>query len=151
MRRNNYESGIIINATLDDTQIEAIVAKFQELIATNGGDLKNTDLWGRKRLAYMIQKQKVGYYVFFRFEAPSEFILKLERMYKLEENILRFMTLKLDKYALAELEKQTASQAAKVETVSETPVTTEIPVSTELPVSAETIAPEEADVKENEN
>jgi len=151
LRRNNYESGIIINATLDDTQIEAIVAKFKELIAANGGDLKNTDLWGRKRLAYMIQKQKVGYYVFFRFEAPSEFILKLERMYKLEENILRFMTLKLDKYALAELEKQTASQAVKVETVPEIPVTTELSVSTELPVSAETIAPEEADVKENEN
>jgi len=113
LRRNNYESGVIINATLDDTQIDTIVAKFKELIASNGGDLKNTDLWGRKRLAYIIQKQKVGYYVFFRFEAPSEFILKLERMYKLDENILRFLTLKLDKYALGELEKQTANQALK--------------------------------------
>lgn len=125
MRRNNYESGIIINATLDDTQIDAIVAKFKELIANNGGDLKNTDLWGRKRLAYMIQKHKVGYYVFFRFEAPSEFIIKLERMYKLEENILRFLTLKLDKYALAELEKQSANQAVKTEAVPETPVIAE--------------------------
>ena len=125
MRRNNYESGIIINATLDDTQIDAIVAKFKELIAGNGGDLKNTDLWGRKRLAYMIQKHKVGYYVFFRFEAPSEFIIKLERMYKLEENILRFLTLKLDKYALAELEKQSANQAVKAEAVPEIPVIAE--------------------------
>jgi len=125
LRRNNYESGIIINATLDDTQIDAIVAKFKELIANNGGDLKNTDLWGRKRLAYMIQKHKVGYYVFFRFEAPSEFIIKLERMYKLEENILRFLTLKLDKYALAELEKQSANQAVKTEAVPETPVIAE--------------------------
>ena len=125
MRRNNYESGIIINATLDDTQIDAIVAKFKELIANNGGDLKNTDLWGRKRLAYMIQKHKVGYYVFFRFEAPSEFIIKLERMYKLEENILRFLTLKLDKYALAELEKQSANQAVKVEAIPEIPVIAE--------------------------
>lgn len=125
MRRNNYESGIIINATLDDTQIDAIVAKFKELIANNGGDLKNTDVWGRKRLAYMIQKHKVGYYVFFRFEAPSEFIIKLERMYKLEENILRFLTLKLDKYALAELEKQSANQALKTEAILETPVIVE--------------------------
>ncbi len=125
MRRNNYESGIIINATLDDTQIDAIVAKFKELIANNGGDLKNTDVWGRKRLAYMIQKHKVGYYVFFRFEAPSEFIIKLERMYKLEENILRFLTLKLDKYALAELEKQSANQALKTEAILETAVITE--------------------------
>lgn len=125
MRRNNYESGIIINATLDDTQIDAIVAKFKELIANNGGDLKNTDVWGRKRLAYMIQKHKVGYYVFFRFEAPSEFIIKLERMYKLEENILRFLTLKLDKYALAELEKQSANQALKTEAILETPVIAE--------------------------
>lgn len=140
MRRNNYESAVIINATLDDTQIEAIVAKFKELIANNGGDLKNTDLWGRKRLAYMIQKHKVGYYAFFRFEAPSEFILKLERMYKLEENILRFLTLKLDKYALGELEKQTANQAIKTEAVPEAPVTA-IP---ETPVTAE------VDVKEDE-
>ncbi|MDP3682718.1 MAG: 30S ribosomal protein S6 [Ignavibacteria bacterium] len=132
MRRNNYESGIIINATLDDTQIDAIVAKFKELIANNGGDLKNTDLWGRKRLAYMIQKHKVGYYVFFRFEAPSEFIIKLERMYKLEENILRFLTLKLDKYALAELEKQSANQAVKVEAVPETPVIAEPEVAVKV-------------------
>jgi len=73
----------------------------------------------------MIQKHKVGYYVFFRFEAPSEFIIKLERMYKLEENILRFLTLKLDKYALAELEKQSANQAVKTEAVPETPVIAE--------------------------
>jgi len=115
LRRNNYESGVILNATLDDAQIDAIVAKIKELIAANGGELKHTDLWGRKRLAYMIQKHKVGYYAFFRFEAPSEFIQKLERMYKLEENILRFITLKLDKYALAELEKQTMNQALKAE------------------------------------
>jgi len=115
LRRNNYESGVIVNATLDDAQIDAIVAKIKELIAANGGELKHTDLWGRKRLAYMIQKHKVGYYAFFRFEAPSEFIQKLERMYKLEENILRFITLKLDKYALAELEKQTMNQALKAE------------------------------------
>jgi small subunit ribosomal protein S6 len=131
LRRNNYESGIIINATLDDTQIDAIVAKFKELIAGNGGDLKNTDLWGRKRLAYMIQKHKVGYYVFFRFEAPSEFIIKLERMYKLEENILRFLTLKLDKYALAELEKQSATLAAKTEVIPEIPVVAEPDVKKE--------------------
>ncbi|MFA6597532.1 MAG: 30S ribosomal protein S6 [Ignavibacteriaceae bacterium] len=134
MRRNNYESGVIINATLDDTQIEALVAKIKELIANNGGELKHTDLWGRKRLAYMIQKHKVGYYAFFRFEAPSEFILKLERMYKLEETILRFLTLKLDKYALGELEKQAANQALKAEVVPEAPVIAEIPVAAEVDV-----------------
>lgn len=128
MRRNNYESGVIINATLDDTQIDAIVAKIKELIAANGGELNNTDLWGRKRLAYMIQKQKIGYYAFFRFEAPSEFILKLERMYKLEENILRFITLKLDKYALAELEKQSANQAAKAEVITDVPAIAEVEI-----------------------
>jgi len=121
LRRNNYESGVIVNATLDDAQIDAIVAKIKELIAANGGELKHTDLWGRKRLAYMIQKHKVGYYAFFRFEAPSEFIQKLERMYKLEENILRFITLKLDKYALAELEKQTMNQALKAELTEDAP------------------------------
>ncbi|NCS82615.1 MAG: 30S ribosomal protein S6 [Ignavibacteria bacterium CG22_combo_CG10-13_8_21_14_all_37_15] len=143
MRRNNYESGVIINATLDDTQIDTIVAKFKELIASNGGDLKNTDLWGRKRLAYIIQKQKVGYYVFFRFEAPSEFILKLERMYKLDENILRFLTLKLDKYALGELEKQTANQALKAEPILET-------VIAETPEIPETPAAANGDVKEDD-
>jgi len=128
LRQNNYESGVIINATLDDTQIEAIVTKIKELIAANGGSLKYTDLWGRKRLAYTIQKHKVGYYAFFRFEAPSEFILKLERMYKLDENILRFLTLKLDKYALAELEKQSANQAIKTDAIPEVPVVDNVEV-----------------------
>ncbi|HRI47950.1 MAG TPA: 30S ribosomal protein S6 [Ignavibacteriaceae bacterium] len=124
MRKNMYESAVIINAALDDAQIEAVVTKIQDTIQLNGGVISVLDKWGRKRLAYMINKSKIGYYVIFRFEAPTEAIAKLERVYRLEESIIRFLTIALDKYAIEYFKDQDAAASVKVEETSETtPVT----------------------------
>lgn len=124
MRKNMYESAVIINAALDDAQIEAVVTKIQDTIQLNGGVISVLDKWGRKRLAYMINKSKIGYYVIFRFEAPTEAIAKLERVYRLEESIIRFLTISLDKYAIEYFKDQDAAASVKVEEVAETtPVT----------------------------
>jgi small subunit ribosomal protein S6 len=100
-----YESAVIINAALDDEPIEAEISRIQETITTNGGEIREVDNWGRKRLAYMVEKSKIGYYVIFRFNAPSALISKLERYYVLNENILRYLTIKLEPEAVEYLEK----------------------------------------------
>lgn len=105
MKINIYESAVIINAALDDEPIEAEITRIQETITTNGGEIREVDNWGRKRLAYMVEKSKIGYYVIFRFDAPSALISKLERYYVLNENILRYLTIKLEPEAVEYLEK----------------------------------------------
>jgi len=105
MKTNAYESSVIINAALDDEQIEGVVSRLQEYIINLGGEIIEIDKWGRKRLAYMVNKSKIGYYAIYRFYAPSNVIAKLERSYTLDENILRFLTIQLDQDALEYFEK----------------------------------------------
>jgi len=105
MKTNAYESSVIINAALDDEQIEGEVSRLKEYIINLGGEIIEIDKWGRKRLAYMVNKSKIGYYAIYRFYAPSNVIAKLERSYILDENILRFLTIQLDQDALEYFEK----------------------------------------------
>jgi len=109
MRIRNYESVVIINAALEDEQIEATISRILEVITTNGGELVETDKWGRKRLAYPINKSKSGYYLVIRFKAPTQLISILERNYRLDENIVRYLTIALDKEALEAISKQKES------------------------------------------
>lgn len=96
-----YESTVIINATLDDAQIEQIVSRIAETITKGGGSIAAVNKWGRKRLAYPIAKKSNGYYVCYEFSAPSELIATLERSYQLDEMILRYLTVVLDAKAIA--------------------------------------------------
>ena len=105
MRINVYESAVMINAALDDELIDSIILKIKETIINNGGEIREIENWGRKRLAYMVKKSKIGYYAIFRFTAPSKIIAKLERYFSLDEQILRYLTIKLDTEAVEYLEK----------------------------------------------
>ncbi len=100
-----YESAVIINAALDDPQIESVISQIKDTIINNGGEIREIENWGRKRLAYMIKKSKVGYYIIIRFNATPNLISKLERSYQLDEHILRYLTVKLDADALEQIEK----------------------------------------------
>jgi len=102
----NYESVIILNATLEDEQIEVSLNKILESIKSYGGEIKDLDKWGRKRLAYPIEKAKSGYYVVIRFAAPTEAITRIERVYRLDETVIRFLTVELTKEALEYFESQ---------------------------------------------
>jgi small subunit ribosomal protein S6 len=104
MGKNNYESSVIINAAIEEEQIESTIKKIEEFIRINGGEIVDIEKWGRKRLAYAVNKTKSGYYVIIRFIAPPEFVSKLERMYQLDEYIFRYLTIKLDKFALEYLD-----------------------------------------------
>lgn len=95
-----YESIIIINATLEDAQIEAEIEKIKDFIIKNAGELRALEKWGRRRLAYPIKKKNNGFYVLYEFKAPGDIIAKLERQYLLNENVIRFLTVELNKKAL---------------------------------------------------
>jgi small subunit ribosomal protein S6 len=118
-----YESAVLINAALDDEQIEAEISRIKDQIQNNGGEIRNVENWGRKRLAYMVEKSKIGYYVIFRFSAPSTIVSKLERFYNLNKEIfLRFLLIKLSQDAVEYLEKKTLAQK-ELETAAAEPVT----------------------------
>lgn len=120
MRTGIYESAVLINAALDDQQIDSILSRIKDFITNNGGQIRELDNWGRKRLAYPVDKSKIGYYAIYRFDAPSDMIAKLERIYSLDEQILRYVTLKLNNDALEQLEKnKTLSSTIKDEIVPE--------------------------------
>jgi small subunit ribosomal protein S6 len=121
MKTDVYESAVLMNAALDDQQIEAILTRIKDFIIVNGGQIQEVENWGRKRLAYPVEKSKIGYYSIFRFDAPGNIVAKLERTYSLDEQIFRFLTLKLSKDALEQIEKnKVLSSTLKEEVVSET-------------------------------
>ncbi|MBI1805145.1 MAG: 30S ribosomal protein S6 [Ignavibacteriae bacterium] len=95
-----YETTFIINASLEDTQIDALINHIQEVITRNGGEITAFNRWGRKRLAYTIKKKNNGFYANIEFDAPGLVVEQLERIYSLDENILRFLTIRLDERAL---------------------------------------------------
>lgn len=119
MKIQTYESAVLINASLDDPQIEGIIAKIKDTITNNGGEIREIENWGRKRLAYMVNKSKIGYYAIFRFDAPTTIIPKLERFFKLDDHILRFLNIKLDSIALEQLEKNKITPLQQVEETAE--------------------------------
>ncbi len=89
---NKYETMYIISPTVDDEQVKALVEKFNDLISEHG-ELEKVEEWGRKKLAYEVQDQKEGYYVLVYFSANPEFPLELERNFKINENILKYLIL----------------------------------------------------------
>ena len=92
---NKYESVIIIKPNLEDEEIEGIITEITDLINQDGKVLE-VDKKGVKKLAYEIEKCKEGYYITFDFEVKSEIIIELERHYRINENIIIFITLRKD-------------------------------------------------------
>ena len=93
---NKYESVIIINPNLDEEGIKSIIQKFTGLINTDG-KLEKVDEMGKRKLAYEVQKNKEGNYVVFYFEANPSLISELERNYRITDEIIKFMTVKVEK------------------------------------------------------
>ena len=92
---NKYESVIIINPNVDAEGVKALTQKFTDLI-NNDGKLEKVDEIGKKKLAYEIQKNNEGNYVAFHFEANPNLISELERNYRITDEVMKFMTIKVD-------------------------------------------------------
>ncbi len=92
---NKYESVVIINPNVDEEGIKSLVQKFETLINTDGKVEKAEEL-GKRKLAYEVKKNKEGYYVIFHFEANTSLIAELERNYRITDEVIKFMTIKVD-------------------------------------------------------
>ena len=91
---NKYESIYIVNPNVEADGIKSLVEKFNGLIESEGGKVLETNEWGMKKLAYPIKKFTQGYYVLVNFEAKAEFIDELERIYKITDNVIKFITIR---------------------------------------------------------
>ena len=101
-----YESVIILTPLLSEDVAKEVIAKFKNILTEGGAEIVAEDNWGLRKLAYPIQKKTTGFYHLTEFKAPSELIQKLELEYKRDERVMRFLTISLDKHAIAYSEKK---------------------------------------------
>lgn len=102
MIKKHYETYIIVDGNYEDNVIEEIIKKYEAFFKKNEVEIKNVDRIGRRRMAYQIKKKQNGFYVCFEIIASATVIAKLERTYKLDENIIRYLTIIMDKKTLKE-------------------------------------------------
>ena len=108
-----YETVFIATPVLSDAQMKEAVAKYVKLITDNGGEIVYQEDWGLKQLAYPIQHKTSGFYYLIEFKANPEFIATLETQYHRDERIIRYLTVALDKNAVAYAEHRRQTRAAK--------------------------------------
>ena len=108
-----YETVFIATPVLSDIQMKEAVAKYVKLITDNGGEIVYQEDWGLKQLAYPIQHKTSGFYYLIEFKATPEFVATLETQYHRDERIIRYLTVALDKHAVAYAEHRRQTRAAK--------------------------------------
>jgi len=111
--KNMYEFTYIITPVLTEEQIKDTIKRVKKVIEGGGGKIIEIDEWGSQRLAYQINKKRNGYYVNMYFEAPGDIVVRLERAMEIDDNILRYLTLRMDKKMIQhyELRKKKADVA----------------------------------------
>lgn len=131
----HYENLVIVKPTLTAEEIQANVKAIEEIITSNGGEIAATNPMGMRKLAYPINKSERGYYhVIYYTVAPSA-ITEIERRFRINEQLLRFVTIKYDKNREIAAWNHLVAKANKA---SEAPVKTEAPVVEEKAPEAET-------------
>ena len=131
MRR--YESVWVVNGDLPDEEVKSAIDKFSRIITSQGGTLVGVDEWGRRKLSYKIQTTVRGYYVLADFAGSPETVKELERNFRIDDRIIRYLTRKkMDKVNLEALQAEIAARAKAAEPKPEP----------EAPVAAEETAPE---------
>ncbi|MBP5352486.1 MAG: 30S ribosomal protein S6 [Alphaproteobacteria bacterium] len=94
----NYESVLIARQDLGASQVNALVSELSEVIKKEGGEVVKVDNWGLKNLAYRIKKNRKGYYVLLNIVAPSSAIAEYERLIRLNEDVIRYMTVRVEEF-----------------------------------------------------
>jgi small subunit ribosomal protein S6 len=111
---NVYENIVIINASLSDEEIESAIAKIKEFIAVQGGQIVKTSVWGKRKLAYEIKKQKRGLYLLLVYKVMPPAIKKLEDFYRVFEPVIKYSVIRLGRKQVEHLEKtEAASESAE--------------------------------------
>ena len=143
MRR--YESIWVVNGDLPDEEVKSAIDKFSKIISSQGGTVVGLDEWGRRKLSYKIQGTIRGYYVLADFAGTSETVKELERNYRIDDRIIRFLTTKKsDKVNLEALQAEIAAKAkAAAPPEPEVAAPAEVAAAVEVAAPAEAAAPEE--------
>jgi small subunit ribosomal protein S6 len=111
---NRYETVFILTPVLSETQTKEAVKDYETVLKGYGAKIVHQEHWGLRKLAYPIQKKSTGFYHFFEFEAEGDAIAKLEVEMKRDERIMRFLSIKMDKHAVAWAEKKRAREGGLV-------------------------------------
>ena len=104
----NYESVLIARQDLGASQVNSIVENLSSVIKKEGGEVVRVDNWGLKNLAYRIKKNRKGHYVILNIAAPASAIAEYERVMRVNEDIIRYMTIKVDEFSSANSDKESA-------------------------------------------
>ena len=112
---NQYETVFILTPVLSDEQMKETAAKFKKVLTDKGAEIINEEAWGLKKLAYQIDKKTSGFYNLIEFKAEPTIVETLETGYRRDEKVIRYITVKLDKYAAAYAEKRRNKLAKKEE------------------------------------
>ncbi len=93
---NSYETLYVIKPDVEDEDRAALIAKFNDIITANSGEVENVDEWGKRKLAYEINYIGEGYYVLVNFKAKSDLPAELERNFKISDQIMRYIVVRKD-------------------------------------------------------
>ncbi len=102
---NFYETAVILNPNLSEEEVKSALEKITNLVTSNGGEMLRVDNWGKRKLAYELNKHKIGLYIFFLFRAPSETIKKMEGYFKVYDLVVKFLVIRLTRQQIAALPK----------------------------------------------
>ena len=103
---NQYETVFILTPVLSDDQMKEAVKKYEDYLTGAGAEIIHEENWGMKKLAYPIQKKSTGFYQLVEYKAEGNVIADVETELKRDERVFRFLTVKLDKHAIAYNEKR---------------------------------------------
>ena len=112
---NQYETVFILTPVLSDEQMKETVAKFKKLLTDNGAEILNEEAWGLKKMAYAIEKKSTGFYCLVEFKGEPSIVNTLETGFRRDEKVIRYMTVRLDKYAVQYAEKRRSKLGKKEE------------------------------------
>ena len=106
-----YELTYVISGVVQQNQVDDIVRKVNHFVESNGGDVLEVDEWGNQRLAYEIDRKRSGYYVNMYFQAPGPLIQRLENELEVNDDVLRYLTLRMDEKMKRHYEKRKERRA----------------------------------------
>jgi small subunit ribosomal protein S6 len=118
---NVYENVVIIDANLSDEATEESIQKIQDQVAAKGGETLKVDRWGKRKMAYEINKHSKGLYILFLFKCPADTISEMETYYKVTDGIVKYMFIRLEKKPLEAALKSLAAAEAAAEAAAAAP------------------------------
>ena len=132
-QQNSYELTYVVNSVISDEQVKDLISRVSAYITEAGGEITEVDEWGARRLSYPIQKKRNGYYVNMYFRSSGALIPRLERALEIDDNILRYMSLRMDAKMIRHYEAsiskraedEKAEKAAAAEAAAPAPPATE--------------------------